>query len=628
MSFFEDNFVITLLTSVLAGFGLSAFFTGLAVTVLPKWGMMDIPRGRHQHERAVPRGGGIAIVLALAAGYGLYCFLQGGVSGYDLKFIFQFCPPLLVIVALGLWDDRCELKSRVKLAVQIIAALYLYFAGASINYFFRIPLPEYISLPLTVFWVVGMINAFNLIDGMDGVASGLAVIAACSMSAWLLISVGDTESIVPLLIFAGAALGFIRYNFPPAKIFLGDTGSMFIGLFFAYFSMMEATKKITLTTFLVLIMFIGIPVFDVFLAICRRVFRKYVLKKPDIGIMTGDHDHLHHRIQFKSKDSRKAVWQIYFLALMLTFGGFAATIFHDSLPVLSAVILLGVFFILFRYATIESYEVASVVQDAASIPRKNPFISLLHPAFDTLCMLAAFLLAQCLIMHTGFFSVPDWWLLLCCVAPYPLILGISGIYRTYWLRAGIVRFYRFFWLLLLASLIAFALAVCCFLYLNGYQAAPLYRFQVLFMVYVLLGLNMIFIERFMLHYMESFSYRNLAASMQISGGVRMPQTLVYGGGLNCRLFLLSHFSCSSRKTEHAVCGIIDDNPALNGSNVYGLEVLGTLNDLPAISKEHELEEIVVTLNNPAPEKLDFLKKFGQGNNIRVLFFQCTLSDMK
>ncbi len=624
MSFFENNFVITISAAVLASFGLSVFFTRMAITVLPRWGMMDIPRGRHQHERAVPRGGGIAVVLALTAGYALYSML----GEYDLGFVRQFFPPLLIISLLGMWDDRCELKSWVKLAVQILAALYLYFTGASIDYLFRIPLPEYISLPLTVFWVVGLINAFNLIDGMDGVASGLALIAACAMSAWLLVSGGNMVNIVPLFIFAGAVLGFLLHNFPPAKIFLGDTGSMFIGLFFAYFSMMEATKKITLTTFLVLIMFIGIPVFDVFLAICRRVFRKYVLKKPDIGIMTGDHDHLHHRIQLKFKDSRRAVWQIYFLALLLTFGGFVAAIFNDSLPVLSFVILLGVFFILFRYATIESYEVASVVLKAASIPRRNLFISLLHPAFDTLCMLTAFLLSQSLIMNTGFFSVPNVWLLLCCVSPYPVILGISGIYRTCWLRAGIVRFYRFFWLILLSSLASFVLAISCFLYQYGHQTAPLYQFQVLFMVFVLLGLNMIFIERFMLHYMESFSYRNLAASMQHTEEAKVPRTLVYGGGLGCRLFLQAHFSCSSRKIEHYICGIMDDNTALSGSNVYGLKVLGTLAELSHIGKEHDLEAIVVTLSNLAPEKRDVLNKFGQENNIRILFFQCTLSDMK
>lgn len=622
MDFLIKSFPIPAIIAMLSGFMLSLLFTRMALYLLPRSGMLDIPRGRHQHEHPVPRGGGIAIILSVTVSVGVYFALKNdGLSCYDQKLLYHCLPPFLLIGVLGILDDRFELKGYIKLVFQITAALYLYFSGASIDYLFGFALPEYLALPLTICWVVGLVNAFNLIDGVDGVASGLAVISAAAMIAWLLISGGEMTRIVLLGVFLCSSLGFLVYNFPPAKIFLGDTGSMFIGLFFAYFSMMEMTKKMTLTTFFVPILFMGIPIFDVCLAIVRRAFRKYILKQPDIGIMNGDHDHLHHRIQAQMKDTRKTALQIYLLALLLTCGGFTAAFFDDSLPFLSLVILIGIFFVLIRYATIESYEFASLLFQGSQVPRGKFLSGLLHPLLDTLFMSLSFFLSRSLVLRTGFLTFPNAGLFLCCVLPYPLILGISGIYRTYWLRVGIARYYRFFWLLLSASLAAFILSICCLLYQG--IGGSLYQFQEFFIVYVLIGLNMIFIERFFMHYIESYSFRNLAASIRETSD-SVPKTLIYGGGLGCRLFLISQFSCSTQETERSIVGIIDDNPALKGLNIYGLKVIGSLEDLYSDPALCRVEEIIVTLQKTTKEQKRMLNAISSVNNVRIFFFHCLL----
>ncbi|MBR1953403.1 MAG: undecaprenyl/decaprenyl-phosphate alpha-N-acetylglucosaminyl 1-phosphate transferase, partial [Lentisphaeria bacterium] len=354
------------------GLLISAGLTYLAIFFLPRFGFVDIPGGRHQHEKPVPRGGGIAIVTAFFLTVFLFWvgLLDKNIALYtDIQlFLSKFWLPALIIFVIGVLDDRYELRSCFKLLFQIAVGVIFYLEGAGISkiYIYQIPAP--LGLAVTICWSVVIINAFNLIDGLDGVAAGLAAIASFFLAAWTILIGGSPAMVVILLTFSACCLGFLRFNFSPARIFMGDTGSTFLGLFFAYISMQYSAKSVTLTALLVPLAAIGVPMFDVFLAIWRRFFRRYINKDSNSSIMQGDHDHLHHRILKETGIQRKTAWIIYALASGLCLLALIGVFLEESSSAMIFVLLLLTIFVMIRYASIELFDTLTCVRKGLQIP--------------------------------------------------------------------------------------------------------------------------------------------------------------------------------------------------------------------------------------------------------------------
>ena len=605
----------------LAAAALSLWFTRICIVVLPYCGMLDVPHGRHQHDHAVPRGGGLAVIASflLVMGWYLISSTAPGETWYTHPLILRFVPPTLAITLLGVLDDRFELRSWHKLFVHILIGIYFFCTGVAFDNFLGWQFPWFVALPVTLCWFIGCINAFNLIDGMDGVAAGLAMIAAFAMSVWQFIMHENAYSVVCTIVFCGSCLGFLRYNFSPARIFLGDTGSMFIGMFFAYFSIEQSAKAMTLTSLAVPLLAMGVPLFDVFLAIIRRLYRRYVKKMTDVGIMTGDHDHLHHRLLAKFRNPRKAAYLLYAIAILMVGGGIAAALLNDVLRTLSFAILLAVIFMVVRFATIEFYDAAELISEGIRIPHKNMLLTAFHPVVDVLLLVVSYVI--CCVLYQRDLNFQPFTLkqAFCCIAPYPVVLGLSGIYRTYWMRVGISRYYRLILLLMLASLLSLAMSLAFVLVQYGVDREQLALLREFFASYSLLGCMLIVMERFFLHYMESFGYRQLAGSV---ADARMPRSriLIYGGGLNCRL-LLTLLSCSSnQKHLRDVVGILDDNSSLRGLNVYGVDVIGNIEELPELRKQYRFDEIVIALRNVTPAARKKLMEFGRAHGVVIREF--------
>lgn len=622
---FQNQIFMTFLSGIsymLAAGALSLILTKLCIWVLPMFGMVDIPHGRHQHAHAVPRGGGIAIILSFTAIAALY-YLQAGDAGKD-PLLLQLGPPVLVMFILGVIDDKIELPSLLKLCVQILVASYLFFTNAGISHLLRFELPIYISLPLTIVWACGVINAFNLIDGMDGIAAGLASIAAFALAVWFLISGTEANLLVLMLIFCGACLGFLRYNFSPASIFMGDTGSLFIGLFFAYFSMAESTKAMTVTTLLVPLLAMGIPIFDVFLAILRRLYRKYIKKEPGVGIMTGDHDHLHHRIQEQMQNPRKTAYLLYALATLLVTGAIAAALVSNLMQTLSFAVLLVILFIVIRFATIEFYDTAELIANGVKFPHRSFLLTALHPVIDCTLLTVAYLITSTVFQRNILISPYSLQQALCYIAPFPLILAFSGVYRTYWLRAGIKSYYKLLLMLFFAAVIVLAISLGLILWNFGVNRDQISLMREFYTAYIFMGSSFIFMERFVIHYMESYSFRSLE---EIVGKEKLTRTVIYGGGLYCRMFLLSQTCVANEPVNRKIIGIIDDNPSLRGLNVYGLDVLGTTRDLAKLKEKYQFDEIIIALRLITDEKRKKLIDFGKRSGILVEEFQCYLKQI-
>lgn len=605
---------------------LSMGFTCICIRLLPILGMIDVPHGRHQHAHPVPRGGGIAIILSFVL-TSAAAFLLMNWRADESRLLLQLGPPIAIMGVLGFLDDRFELGSWIKLLAQIGVALYFYMTDAGIGNLLNYELPVWIALPLTVCWVVGITNAFNLIDGMDGVAAGLASIAAFSMTVWLILIGGATAVAAVLMIFCGACLGFLRYNFSPAKIFMGDTGSLFIGMLFAYFSMAESAKAITLTSLLVPILAMGVPIFDVFLAILRRLFRKYVRKEPGVGIMTGDHDHLHHRIDQEMHDQPKTARKLYSLALLLSVGAIISALVSNLLQTLSFAIIMVIIFIVVRFATIEFYDAVSLISEGIRIPHRKFLITAFHPVLDILLLTTAYLLVSVIFQRNIMISPYQLRQALFYLAPFPVVLGLSGIYRTYWLRPGVTQFYKLLLAMLVASTIVLAMALGFILiefeWIDRDQISLMREF---YTAYVCMGIFFIFVERFILHYFESYCFRKLA--MITERKRKLYRTVVYGGGIYCKMFLTSQYSATNAPLERQVIGIIDDNPSLRGLNVYGQNVLGRSRDLARLKEKYRFDEIVIALGTISDRMREKLIRFGAENNVRVVEFSFQIDEPK
>jgi UDP-GlcNAc:undecaprenyl-phosphate GlcNAc-1-phosphate transferase len=310
--------ILHCLTFVLA-FLLSLYLTPLFRRAALKFGIMDKPGGLKKHAEPVPYLGGLAVYLS-------FLLATGFVHQYSRE-VLGILLAGAIIVILGLIDDLGVLSPQVKLLGQFIAACVLVKASIFIKLTI---LPVWVAIPLTLLWVMAITNAFNLIDIMDGLASGVGAIAAL-----ILVVVNyrsGRELIVPLSIaLAGSLLGFLRYNFRPAKIYLGDAGSLFIGLMLAALSMNGAYTRVSLFGAVAPILILGVPVFDMLLVMYLRFCR-------GLPIMQGSPDHFALRLRKWRLSVEQTVIASYIAAAIL--GGMALLVTRISTTAVLVTLLL------------------------------------------------------------------------------------------------------------------------------------------------------------------------------------------------------------------------------------------------------------------------------------------------
>ncbi|AZR74006.1 undecaprenyl-phosphate alpha-N-acetylglucosaminyl 1-phosphate transferase [Anoxybacter fermentans] len=295
-------------------------------------GAVDKPGERRVHIRPVPSLGGIAIYLGV-----VLAILTTVTDLSSNRSIQGVLVGSTFILILGIVDDLKELRPRYKLIGQILAAAILVAFGVRIE-FITNPFGGMVYLgiwgiPLTIFWVVSIINAINLIDGLDGLAAGVSTIAAFTLL-FVAIQEGNILTVLMTAALAGGALGFLRYNFNPAKIFMGDTGSMFLGFMLATVSTVGALKSATAATVLVPIMAMGVPIFDTLFAIIRRSFNGKPVSQADQG-------HLHHRLLQIGLSHRQAVIVVYLISICLGFTAIAINGASTSEAIILVVLTVG-----------------------------------------------------------------------------------------------------------------------------------------------------------------------------------------------------------------------------------------------------------------------------------------------
>lgn len=319
---------------------LLAFITAFVITpytirLAKKVGAVDYPNDRRINKKPMPRLGGLAVIAGFMIS-AIYLIITMSIEkkvnfaeeGLNRKLI--GC--LLGAIILGITcyiDDVKDLKPLVKLAGQVIAAIVVVSSGVLIDNFTipfkenNVMLNEVFSFVLTVGWIVGITNAINLIDGLDGLSSGITLISCISLLIIFALNESPLIAIILITALAGAIVGFLPYNFNPAKTFIGDVGSNFMGFAIAVISILGVAKTYTAIVIIAPIIVLALPIFDTLWAIVRRIVKTKSIK----GVFKADKGHLHHRLMAKGYTQKQAVLILYGITATL---GMVAIILLDS----------------------------------------------------------------------------------------------------------------------------------------------------------------------------------------------------------------------------------------------------------------------------------------------------------
>lgn len=334
----DQNWIYGIAAALFAG--LLSFTATPAVRVLAyKMGAIDIPADKRRlHKIPTPRIGGLAIFIAFVITTLIFC-------PYDATLTAIWVGGTMMII-LGLLDDVLRLSPWVKLCAQISAALIATALGVRIEHINLVG--KYFGLgrwaiPVTLIWIVGLTNAVNFIDGLDGLACGVSTISSVSLL-FVTLLMGEPSFVLVTVILAASCLGFLPFNSNPAKIFMGDTGALFLGFTLAVISVSGVFKTHVILSFMIPIAIFGLPIFDTLYAIFRRIVRGKSPLKPDRG-------HLHHRLIDMGFGQRQSVRILYAVCGILGISGIMLTqahLYKSSLMILTALIIFAIYFLIFK----------------------------------------------------------------------------------------------------------------------------------------------------------------------------------------------------------------------------------------------------------------------------------------
>ncbi len=321
--------IFLFLSGLLVGITATAVLTVAVKRLALRLNLVDRPNARSLHRMPIPRVGGVAIVGGFLVGLSYFYVLRELVPQLGWMIVFPNKWLLLgggLMFLVGLADDVWQLRAGIKLGFQMLAAYLVVGAG----YRFQIPFlqfhelgpwNDFIAAAVTFLWIVGIINAVNLMDGMDGLAAGIGVIAISSLTIALAVN-GYGPDIVLVTAFIAALAGFLVYNTHPASIFMGDSGSLFLGFILATFSLPSSGVMVGGLAYLVPVLALGLPILDTLTAILRRSMQGK-------GIFTPDRDHIHHRVlQSTGQRQRRAVFTLY--AVNAVFGVMAILVLSSK----------------------------------------------------------------------------------------------------------------------------------------------------------------------------------------------------------------------------------------------------------------------------------------------------------
>ena len=588
-----------------------AFGMGLAFSYLltppvralaRKLGMMDQPDARRIHVRPTPRGGGLAVLVAFHLAMLVMVALGWDQYAGQLRLAWWqvFLQATLVLAVIGFMDDRFGLPAALKLAGQVFVASLMYLHGYGVESLFGLDFPEWANFAVTLLWYVLLTNAFNLIDGLDGLATGLAMIASLGLAGTALMR-GQAGDAIPYLVLAGAGLGFLRYNFNPASVFLGDTGSLFLGFSLASMSVASATKGTLLTTLAVPLLAMGVPLYDTLLAVWRRSVRAL---SADAGaaaaaggrIMQPDKDHLHHRFLALGLTQRRVAALLYAVNVGLVGVALLLTGFQNRAIGIFLLAVVGWAYVMFRHLSrIEVWETGRLVVKGFGRPRARALVMSLYGLWDLAGIALSWLLVLALTDQS--MDRAEGLQSLAIVAGTMVLFLLAGqVYERIWSRARLREY-----VLLVTLVVGGAISGGALLILFGDQDEA--RFAEQFALFIPLTTLAIAGVRVFWRVLQEFLAETEIARMARTG--QAERVLAYGAGGRFQLFLreqLLHAGQPGRR--RLIVGVADDDPNLRDCRVSGVPVLGTHRELAKLVRRHRVGCVMITADLEPARKRD------------------------
>lgn len=614
----------------LASFLLCLILTPLVRGLARRLGMVDVPSARRINKTPVPRSGGLAIFISFNLAVLGYVLATGARLSplFSNETILHMGILALVLVVVGLLDDKFGLPPVVKLLGQVLVALGAFiWCDVSLGVVLKFDewLPVWADGIITVFWIVGAINAFNLIDGLDGLATGLAVIAAVGMGGALFF-IGYPQATLVYMAFVGACLGFLRYNFNPASVFLGDTGSMFLGFTLASLPMMMKSVDSLFVSVGVPVLAMGVPIFDTALAIMRRTIRALLRREKggaDEGnshVMHADTDHLHHRLLLRYVSQKKAAGALYALAgflVMVALGGLALRDRAAGLFVLAFVVAVVV--AVHDMRRVELWDAGRLLNAAAhdrstTSSRRRLVAVPFYVTMDILLLVFTFIFVHlaCGIrinsyaLHTA---------LPLRVVPVFFCLVALRAYSTIWGRALISNHLR-----LVAACFMGSVGGSAAIILLHYPHSHLIMTTMLFFAlstFALVGLRLVRpVMRDLFYHLDHSRLVDNAGTSRV---------VVYGAGLRYGMFRRELVRSTSRNSR-VIVGLLDDDVALHGLYVGGMRVHGGLEEAPDVIRRLRADAVVIACVMP-PDKLEQARRVFAEAGAKVSLWSCEERDM-
>lgn len=594
----------------------SVFFLALFVTwvltpvvsrLAVRLGIVDKPGERRIHQGVIPRMGGLAVFLGLQAGLALVYFgpwkpFNGSDDLHGWRTLALGCTAIL---AVGLWDDWKNIRPAFKFGGQLLVAILTVQQQVQLDDLLHIHLHPALNWGLSVLWILLFINAFNLIDGMDGLATGLALFASLGLAASLFVRQSTAETLVFLSV-AGACVGFLRYNFHPASIFLGDCGSMLLGYVLAVGSLSSQSKAPAVVGVGVPLLAMGVPLLDTLLAIWRRSVQpvKAANGKPEPGLLgklsTADQHHLHHRLLRLGGGQRRAVLLLYGFGAFLSVACLLIEANRSSEQGILLVTMVLLCYMIFRHLAVSELRISGqvILQGLQKPTTRNSAVTI-YALSDTLIM--ALSIPACLWISLNFCPPPGLGMKELVRAITPFLLGVpmlfllmSGAYSRVWSLARVSEFVFIGFMLLLGILVGHGLLML--FRPDLVQCATLTS-----LLYIGLVIPVIVFSRALVRVLQDFL---ALTSRSHHSGARVRRRVLLVGESSAAVMALRHLSASP-PPGHAgaeILGIVDDNPVFHRRTVHGVPVLGTLEELGRLVDEHKPNEIM--LMSPAGSSTD------------------------
>lgn len=594
-------------------------------------GAVDAPGARKVHTRITPRIGGLSIFISVLLSLILLLVFNPQFSHVlfeNLEVSIIVGGGLLTVFLLGFWDDMQPLKPGIKFSVQFLIAGIIYFAGFKISNISN-PLGgmlnvEIIDFPLTLLWIVGITNAFNLIDGLDGLASGIATIATVSIFTVTAIS-GDVFTALMALIMAGALVGFLRYNFNPAKIFLGDSGSLFIGFCLALLSIQSTTKITTGFALLFPLLVLVLPITDTLVSMVRR-FLGSLLPSHQVsngttsiirkihGMFVPDRSHIHHQLLSLGLSHRNTVITLYFISAFFALGAFAVTQVNSLRESLTVLLLFGIALVYgvkkLRYHEIEIFHNGLILPIFKKIFSTNiAYLFFFDLIFIVLSHTAGYLLINNISSTylVADINISRSFIIISSIQLF--LFWTSGLYKENIKTMGIGSSIRI--TSSVAQTILFS-APILFFTVN----APV-NYLIIYLIinfYMLLTLTL----GFRIAY-QALSYCFLKSKQGKN------KVLIYGANREGSMILdqLTHLVDNDIK----VLGFLDDDPNLENSNFDGYSIFGGYWVLEKLIRKHTIDAIYFFEDSVMPENFRRLSKVAFENGIKIKRFQIYMEEL-